>query len=284
MPIQEIPEIFLSNNKKDADLFVYDYRMTIDVVKNKVNLSSNMFSFLQTGHKEVHLGGTNASVNENQSLLIKNGNCLMTELLAKDQVYFCKLFFFSQKNVNDFLEKHPNLAIDSENLEQKETPLFTIENDAYIKSFVISLSSILDSKMEYNQNFLFVKFEEIMLYLVHKYGDPFVQYIQSLVVSESNLSFRKIVEAKAYSNLKLNEIAFLYNMSLSTFKRHFINEYKISPGKWLKQKRLQHAKQILRKGKLKPSEIYLELGYSSLSNFSIAFKNEFGVSPKQMIE
>jgi AraC-like DNA-binding protein len=70
-------------------------------------------------------------------------------------------------------------------------------------------------------------------------------------------------------------------MSLSTFKRHFIKEYKISPGKWLQDKRLQKAKETLEEGNLKPSDIYLNFGYNNLSNFSIAYKNKFGYSPNK---
>jgi hypothetical protein len=69
---------------------------------------------------------------------------------------------------------------------------------------------------------LSIKFEEIMLYLSQKYGSAFVNYIQSLAQTDSNSSFRKIVEANTYSNLSIPEIAFLANMSLSTFKRHFV--------------------------------------------------------------
>jgi len=85
-----------------------------------------------------------------------------------------------------------------------------------------------------------------------------------------------------HSNLKLEEIAFLCNMSLSTFKRNFTAEYKVSPGKWLQDKKLQRAKDLLESGHLKSSDIYLEVGYNNLSNFSIAFKNKFGVSPTEI--
>jgi transcriptional regulator GlxA family with amidase domain len=60
-----------------------------------------------------------------------------------------------------------------------------------------------------------------------------------------------VVESNVHSNLKLEEIAFLCNMSLSTFKRHFIVEYNEAPGKWLQDKRLQRAKEILKEGQLK---------------------------------
>jgi len=71
-------------------------------------------------------------------------------------------------------------------------------------------------------------------------------------------------------------------MSLSTFKRNFISEYSVSPGKWLQEKRLQRAKEILLEGELKASDIYWDFGYSNLSNFSIAFKNKFGISPTEI--
>lgn len=274
MLIENIPELFIDDPKKDPDVFVHDFRMTTDIVKSKVNLRMHMFSFLQVGKKQVHFGGTSVAVNKDQSLLIKKGNCLWTELLDTENIYYCKLFFFSEKMLKEFLKKH----ITTLSGHKKETPFFIIENDHYITSYLNSLSTIDDNPSLFSDNFLSVKFEEIMLYLISKYGNSFSSYLQSLVVAKTS-PFREIVERNIYSNLKLEEIAFLCNMSLSTFKRHFINEYRSSPGKWLQEKRLQKAKTLLEQGNLKASDIYWEMGYNNLSNFSTAFKNRFGFSP-----
>lgn len=53
--VENIPEIFISNKNVQPDLFVYDFKMTHDVVKIKVNLDMNMFSFLRIGKKQVQL-------------------------------------------------------------------------------------------------------------------------------------------------------------------------------------------------------------------------------------
>ncbi|MCG2461447.1 AraC family transcriptional regulator [Flavobacteriaceae bacterium F89] len=277
MPIENIPEIYLDNKEKGPDLFVYDFMMTNDVVKSKVNLSMNMFSFLQVGKKQVHFADTSITVNHEQSLLIKKGNCLWTELLDRDNVYYCKLFFFSEKRLNDFLEKH----VDNKPSKTEEIPFFIVKNDRYIISYLNSLNTISSAPTIFLENLLAVKFEEIMLYLLNKYGKRFEGYLYSLI-SDIKSPFQKIVESNAYSNLKLEEIAFLCNMSLSTFKRYFTAEYNASPGKWLQDKRLQRAKDLLEGGDLKSSDIYLEVGYNNLSNFSIAFKNKFGISPKEI--
>lgn len=277
MSIENIPEIYIKNKQDTPDLFVYDFKMTNDVVKSKVNLGMNMFSFLQVGKKQVHFAGTSVAVNQDQSLLLKKGNWLWTELLDTEATYYCKLFFFSEKKLREFLEKHT----ENKNIIKEKTPYFVFKNDSYIISYLNSLSTIGDTPTTFSKNLLSIKFEELMLYLLQKYGEKFEQYLVSLIIKEAS-PFKKIVESKIHSNLKLEEIAFLCNMSLSTFKRHFIREYDVSPGKWLRDKRLQKAKETLEQGDLKPSEIYLDFGYNNLSNFSIAFKNKFGLNPTEV--
>ena len=276
MPIENIPEIYINQKEQSPDLFVYDFKMTSDVVKSKVNLSMNMFSFLQVGKKQVHFAGTSVAVNKDQSLLLKKGNWLWTELLDTEAIYYCKLFFFSEKILKSFLDKHTDIKKDTKN----KPPYFVIRNDSYITSYLNSLSTIGESPAAYMENLLAVKFEELMLYLIQKYERKFELYLHSLINNESS-TFKTTVESKIHSNLKLGEIAFLCNMSLSTFKRHFIREYKVSPGKWLQDKRLQKAREILEEGLSKPSDIYFDFGYNNLSNFSIAFKNKFGFNPSE---
>ncbi|MFZ3575602.1 helix-turn-helix domain-containing protein [Tenacibaculum finnmarkense] len=277
MAIENIPEAYLDATITKPELFVYDFKMTNDVIKSKVNLSMNMFSFLQVGKKQVHFADTAVSVNKEQSLLIKNGNCLWTELLDNEDIYYCKLLFFSEDKLKCFLEKHATLT----KIKPEEISYFVIENDAYITWYLNSLTSITLTNTAFKDKIISVKFEEIMLYLLSKYGEKFEIYLHSLIAKESS-SFKKTVESNVYSNLKLEEIAFLCNMSLSTFKRHFTSEYNVTPGKWLQDKRLQKAKEALENGSLKASDIYLEYGYNNLSNFSIAFKNKFGVNPRDI--
>jgi AraC-like DNA-binding protein len=237
-----------------------------------------MFSFLQVGKKQVHFAGNAIAVNKAQSLLLKKGNWLWTELLDTEAIYYCKLLFFSEKKLINFLSKYTNNVKPY----KEEVPYFVIENDAYLASFISSLSATTFQKNSYSKALLSLKFEEIMLYLLAKYGTTFEYYLHSLIAKEIS-PFKNTVENNIASNLKIEEIAFLCNMSLSTFKRHFMVAYHEPPGKWFQDKRLQKAKEFLQKGNLKPSEIYLAVGYNNLSNFSIAFKKKFGISPTEVV-
>ena len=278
MLIENVPQAYIKEETHHLDLFVYDLKMMSDVVKSKVVLSMNMFSFLQVGKKQVHFAGTSVAVDKDQSLLLKKGNWLWTELLDTDASYYCKLLFFSEKRLTEFLSKHTPEKPEGVG----EKPYFVIKNDVYISAYLDSLSAIHEMPEAFKETLFSVKFEELMLYLLQKYGDTFKIYLYSLIGIKGESSFRRVVESQVHSSLKLEEVAFLCNMSLSTFKRHFVKEYQVSPGKWFQDRRLLKAKEMLEKGSVKPSDIYLEFGYNNLSNFSLAFKNKFGYSPNKL--
>lgn len=285
MTIQHLPDALFPQLAVAApDLSVYLYQVDRQVDKSKVNLNRHVFSFLTHGQKEVHFSGATVCVTDQQALLIGAGNCLMTERLSTAAVYESTLFFFTQKNVADFLVKHSAAYPASRRMPKTpETPYFVIEKDEFVHHFIRSLSVHATLNSELSQKMLDLKLEEIMLYLAARDGEPFLRFLRALSGNESDLSFRKVVEANIFSNLTLDEIAFLCNMSLSTFKRHFSIIYQETPGKWFQHRRLLRARELLQKGDVRVSDIFLEFGYENLSNFSAAFKQEFGISPRQAL-
>jgi AraC-like DNA-binding protein len=283
MNVSNLPDLFLqSGHDALSELNIINYEVNGSSNKNKINMSKHVLSFLMEGQKEVHFFNKSVSIDTNQSLLIRSGNFLMTEHIG-DTYFRCLLFFFSQKNIEDFFLKYPQLVAEIKiNGKTEHEPYFRLEKDEFIIHFINSLVQIFHLQNPNSQNILRLKFEEIMLYLTDKYNDEFLAYLQSLLVDEKSLSFKTIMEKNICTHLNLEEIAFLCNMSLSTFKRQFVQIYQVSPGKWFQRMRLNKAREILNGNKVKPSEIYMDFGYDSLSNFSAAFKNEFGYSPRKV--
>jgi len=282
MNISNLPDLFFQSERDVlSELNIYNYEVSGSSNKNKINMSKHVFSFLMEGQKEVHFSNSSVSINTNQSLLIRSGNFLMTEYIGRN--YFrCLLFFFSQKNIDDFFLKYSHLDSKRKiSIEREPEAYFRLEKDDFIVHFINSLAQLIHLPNSISQQILRLKFEEIMLYLADKHNDNFLSYLKSLLVDERRLSFKTLIEKNICTNLNLEEIAFLCNMSLSTFKRQFVQIYQVSPGKWFQRMRLNKAREILNGNKVKPSEIFMDFGYDSLSNFSAAFKNEFGYSPKQ---
>ena len=285
MDITNFPEDLFENNYTDtSDLQIANYEVYKHVSKNKINLNKNVFSFLLDGQKEIHFSNDIVSIDHTQSLLLASGNFLTTEIVGANS-YSCLLFFFSQKNIKDFLLKYGHLFNPNDlNKTTNNSPYFLIKKDNFIIHFINSIQQIYGLNQTISQKILELKFEEIMLYLADKYGQSFFVYLHSLLINERELSFKMVIEKNLYTSLNIDEVAFLCNMSLSTFKRKFLQLYQESPGKWFQLKRLNKAKKLLLNNEATPSEIYMDFGYDSLSNFSTAFKNEFGYSPKNIMK
>ncbi|RYZ52451.1 MAG: AraC family transcriptional regulator [Sphingobacteriales bacterium] len=99
--------------------------------------------------------------------------------------------------------------------------------------------------------------------------------------SDEELLVKQAASAGIENPVSIEELAFLSNNSVSSFKRKFTKIYGTSPGKWLVEQRMFKAARILKQSDKKPNEIYLEMGYENLSSFIQSFKQVHGVTPKQ---
>ena len=71
-------------------------------------------------------------------------------------------------------------------------------------------------------------------------------------------------------------------MSISNFKRKFKEYFNESPGKWIKDKKLEHGFNLIEKTDKTILEVSLEIGYKSPSHFIKEFKSKFGILPGQI--
>ena len=125
-----------------------------------------------------------------------------------------------------------------------------------------------------------LKLQELLLYLLENRPAALLRFQNKKTPFDYELTIRKAVESNLSSNLTLDEIAFLCNVSTSTFKRQFKKIYDASPNEWLLEQRMKLAAQMLTKHKEKPGEIWFKLGFETHSGFTRSFKKHFGVAPK----
>ena len=140
---------------------------------------------------------------------------------------------------------------------------------------------LFQSAVKISTEMKLLKFEELMLYLLEKYPAQLLSFQNTKIKHPDDLELRKAVETNITNNVSQEELAFLCNMSVSTFKRHFTRIYGTSPSKWLLQKRMELAKELLLHYNEKPSEVYHKVGYENHSSFTQSFKQSFGITPKE---
>lgn len=95
------------------------------------------------------------------------------------------------------------------------------------------------------------------------------------------IDLEKFMLSNFHFNVPVEKFAQLTGRSLAAFKRDFIKTFGAPPRQWLQDKRLNAAKHLMETKRLKPSAIYLNLGFESLSHFSYSFKKKFGRTPTE---
>ncbi len=277
MDIITLPED-LSIQNENA-LCIYDYQTSKECLKQMVTLQKNTFSFLIQGNKEVFSNKNNTNINHNSFLLMKKGRCLMTEkiTLTEQKNYRSILFFFDNEALINFIHKNNISYVKSP---VKKPSIFTFDYDGFLEVFVQSLISISKLNYKVQSKLLEAKFEELIVYLINTQGTDFIESLLFEIQNE-NQHFIEVIEHNKLNKLSLQELSFLANMSLSTFKREFTKHFNTSPSKWFLDQRLEHAALLLQDKSVRPTDIFEEIGYESLSNFVQAFKIKFGITPKQ---
>ncbi|OKS87929.1 AraC family transcriptional regulator [Mucilaginibacter polytrichastri] len=96
------------------------------------------------------------------------------------------------------------------------------------------------------------------------------------------IDLEKFMLSNYHFNVPIEKFAQLTGRSLAGFKRDFQKTFGLPPRQWLQNKRLNVAKFLIEIKHQKPSAIYLDLGFESLSHFSHSFKKKFGKAPSEL--
>lgn len=98
---------------------------------------------------------------------------------------------------------------------------------------------------------------------------------------QHKIDLEKFMISNFHFNVPVEKFAQLTGRSLAGFKRDFQKIFDMAPRQWLQEKRLLEARYLIEKKNRKPSAIYLDLGFESLSHFSRSFKQKFGKAPTE---
>jgi len=96
------------------------------------------------------------------------------------------------------------------------------------------------------------------------------------------IDLERFMRSNFHYNVPIEKFALLTGRSLAGFKRDFQKTFDMAPRQWLQDTRLTEARYLIEKKNKKPSAIYLDLGFESLSHFSHSFKKKFGKMPSEL--
>jgi AraC-like DNA-binding protein len=279
-----IPDCFIEKSSLQhyEAIAIINYKAEQVSAKNPVTLNQNVFAFLREGYKTVSYSDKHAEINNTKFLLLSAGNCLMSEKKADGNgLYRSTMLLFDNTVLTSFFLKYPQLLSKAMRVPEHEEPFIVFNKDAFIENFITSLDLLTSSTQEFSNDIKRLKFEELMLYLCNAYPQQIVNLRTTVQETREDAEIRIAAESNIQNNITVEELAFLCNTSVSTFKRRFTKIYGSSPNKWMILKRMELAANLLKQGNEKPSDVYYKVGYENLSSFIQSFKQIYGVTPKE---
>ncbi|QHS56415.1 helix-turn-helix transcriptional regulator [Mucilaginibacter sp. 14171R-50] len=270
MEIIQVPQAVKGQPQIAAgDIVFLNYRDRGGPFRSRVLFECCAFSFVQHGQKRIYRAGGNTTLRYGHGVLIPEGNSIIAEHSNTDALYQSFIVFFPARLGHEFMAGKP-----AQPQPKANAPYLYFEVDSYIQSYVDHLRSLIDQRQTLSAEMAVLKIRELLTALYELAPDV----ITALFGAQNEPPLKHLVEANLMNPLTLEELAFLANRSLSSFKRDFEKAYGVSPQKYIRERRLEMAAAELDKGK-PVSSVYLDYGYQHLSNFNTAFRRQYGSTP-----
>jgi AraC-like DNA-binding protein len=281
MDIINLPYDLFPAEKDSGHVLIHDYTAPENALKGKSILHTNSISLVISGEKTMHFAEKTIKISSDEFHFLSAGNCLASMNLSKNIKFRSILLFFDNKTLTDFYLKYDSLVKKQKAKRSIAAASYvSIRKDDFVRQYIASLSLMTGTGKAISPAMRLLKFEELMLHLLENYPAEVLSFQPPGENDKDDLEIRKAVETNITNTISLEELAFLCNISLSTFKRRFAKLYGTTPNKWFLQKRMEKAKELLQHYREKPGEVFHKVGYENHSSFTQSFKQMYGVAPK----
>ncbi len=236
----------------------------------------NYITYIIDGRKTWHTTHGSYDLHKGSCVFVRKGACIVEQFF---ETPFCVMVFFIPDEFICSTVKTKTIPIGLPE-KKKYFPVMAIDPTERLEAFFHSMFSYFANNIEPDSALLELKFKELILTLADNTANAeLLSYFCALLNQPQTVALQRVMEDNYCYNLKLKQYAELSNRSLSAFKRDFKKLFKTTPGKWLLEKRLSHAMNLLSNMDKTVSEAAFESGFENRSHFSHSFKERFGITP-----
>jgi len=275
------PNYYRQFNCNDTLITVFNCPLEARLMKTRFAelwTQYNYLFYVVDGRKIWHTAEGSYDIKKGSCIFVRKGAFVLEQLLDTG---FCVVLFFIP---DDFICNTLNTKFNAFNSTyQSHKQVISLETSDTLTAFFLSMSSYFSAEKEPGQALLELKFKELILTIAdNSRNAELLSYFCALVHEPRPVALERLMMENYSYNLKLEQLARLSNRSLSAFKRDFQAIFSTTPGKWLLEKRLLHAKNLLTNTNKTISEAAFESGFETQSHFSRAFKERFGLAPSSI--
>ena len=240
-------------------------------------LEQHLLYVVLGGSVRLTCGRQSWTVGKNQMILLRRAQSVSYEKQGSEEtgIFESQLFAINDELLKDFLTS-----------QQVVIPAMTEEYGAQVSpmserlvAYCWSLSPYFNDPSQVNPGLLRLKVMELLYNVMDCSKNIFRQMLQLRQPVKTDI--HRVVEENYTSPISLDELAYLSGRSLSSFKREFQDIYGEPPARWIREKRLSKAHEMLRSSSLSVADVAYSLGFENPTHFSRIFKQQYGYAPSQ---
>ena len=212
--------------------------------------------------------------------LHRNHTVSITKQPSPDGEPFRGIFLvFRRDFLKQYYGQHP--ATDMEQRHIQRLPDVVLLSDMpSIQSIFVSMTPYFDTNTKPTREMMRLKMQEGLLALLQT-DERFYPCLFDFT-QPWKIDIEDFMNKNYMYDLSLTELARFTGRSLAAFKRDFRQFSTLSPGRWITQKRLEVAHDLLSSSQLSATDVAYKVGFKNISHFTTAFKNRYGVAPTQI--
>ena len=260
------------------DISFVHYQEATPAGRNLISFTRCAISFVLSGQKEFFRDSANVLMHSGQGIVIPQGNAIIAERGLDASGYSSLVVFFPLSAVAQFTRSSAVMLSRATSVATAPRGFLPFELTPYLSAYIKNLMDLIHQQAVLTYPMMLHKLRELFLVLAEMHPAAF-KGLWNSSQNASELRLRTLIESNIIKGFTLEELAFLANRSLASFKRDFEKVYGTSPGKYLMKRKMEIACHMLQCGK-SPIEAAEETGYENLSNFAAAFKKWTGHTPK----
>lgn len=218
------------------------------------------------------------TVKKNEMVLLRRAQSVSYEKRGSKEngLFESLLFAITDELLSDFLTTQnvqmPNVT---EEFGAQVSPM-----SERLVAYCWSLSPYFNDPSQINPGLLRLKVMELLYNVQDCSKNIFRQMLQLRHPVRADI--HRVVESNYMLPVSLDELAYLSGRSLSSFKRDFQEIYGEPPARWIREKRLQKAHQMLQGTDMSVADVAYSLGFENPTHFSRLFKQQFNITPSQL--
>ncbi len=234
--------------------------------------------YIHSGELEITDGTKKTILRPGDCAFMRRDNRMWLQKRVKDgKPYRSIVMKFSREYLKDFFQTLNRRKIPKDAKREKASLVKFPSNRIDVRSLFESLLPYFDTGSVPDSDILKMKMAEGMFAILKTDENLYASLFD--FVEPWKIDIVDFMEHNYMNDLSMDEMAYYTGRSLATFKRDFKKVSELTPQKWLIHRRLEAARELIRKGGRKISEICFDVGFKNLSHFSKLYKEMYGMAP-----